>query len=164
METQGSAQKFDSNTYCKTPSSASKNTLAVEYGPLSQKKYFQSPAMFKTPINAKTSTEGKSSSVGSSAKSDAASKVHVSTPFRVPKSAEPRSADFKQPSSRLPKQTRPINIAHITSPVSQYIRGPVVAPRIAVVHSKSPLINTHRQAGKTFDSKMPLPMSRQEVC
>lgn len=156
VETQGSAYNAD-------PASSAKITPAAERAPLSQKKYFQSPAIFKTPVHAKISNEGKCASVGSSAKTDAASRVHVLTPFRVPKTAEPRSADFKHPSSRLPKASRNISVAHITSPVSQYIHGPVVAPRIAVVHSKSPLTNPPRLLAKPFESKMPVPKSRQEV-
>ncbi|CAB3384353.1 Hypothetical predicted protein [Cloeon dipterum] len=128
------------------------------------KKFFQTPAAFKTPQNAKIQPKDKSNSAGNS-RVDLAKQVHVSTPFRVPKCNEARSADFKlKPGSnskakfpvdlqfnkvnsfgsRLPKPVRAFQ--NITSPVGQYIHGPVVAPKIANAKPSS----SPRIVGKLF--------------
>ncbi|XP_059478919.1 uncharacterized protein LOC132198738 [Neocloeon triangulifer] len=134
-------------------------------------KFFPTPNAFKTPQAAKAPTTDRCNSAGSNSKVDPARKVHVSTPFRVPKSNEARSADFKlkpgsdtkpklpanfmpyklqQPlSSRLPKPVRAFQ--NITSPVGQYIHGPVVAPMIANAKPTS----SPRVVGKLFNGGTP---------
>ncbi|XP_059478917.1 uncharacterized protein LOC132198737 [Neocloeon triangulifer] len=139
--------------------------------PKPAKKFFPTPNAFKTPQAAKAPTTDRCNSAGSNSKVDPARKVHVSTPFRVPKSNEARSADFKlkpgsdtkpklpanfmpyklqQPlSSRLPKPVRAFQ--NITSPVGQYIHGPVVAPMIANAKPTS----SPRVVGKLFNGGTP---------
>jgi len=136
------------------------------------KRFFATPTALYTPVNSKTSAKDKSSSAGShSKKVDLVSQVHRSTPFRVLKSTEARSADFKlkagqtsQPKlpadfrpyrlqqpvlSRLPKPVRAFK--NITSPVGQYINGPVMAPKIATAKMNgSPQIT-----GKLFSEGKP---------
>ncbi|KAF4531236.1 hypothetical protein B566_EDAN019263, partial [Ephemera danica] len=103
----------------------------TEYEPRtwsSGKKLFPTPPAMKTPGNAKLGLESKTVSAG-------ANKAGSAPQFKVPRVTT--SGGYKPPASRLPKAVSSMSRAPITSPVSQYIRGPVVAPRIAVVHAKN---------------------------
>lgn len=111
----------------------------------SGKKLFPSPPAMKTPGTARLGMESKTAS------SAGANKTASAPQFKVPKVTT--SGGYKPPASRLPKAVSSLTRAPITSPVSQYIRGPVVAPRIAVVHAKNTFPSSKYAASKLLSPK-----------